>query len=189
MSRQTHSEDVATRMKDKAKDVGIRPIGKDDLERICGWLGQGDVADSIILTREISFDDQLKWYEQYLKDETKAVFVIEFKGKHVGNVSLFNIDSSHRRAMLTIFIGEKDLRSKGIGVAAIRLMLRYAFTELSLERVSLEVLGDNTQAMKCYEKVGFQREGLLRSYVRLHEKRRDMILFSILRDEFLAGST
>lgn len=67
------------------------------------------------------------------------------------------------------------------------LILRYAFDELNLYRVGLEVMGDNEPAVKLYEKAGFQREALQREAVQRDGQHVDMILMSLLRPEW-AGS-
>lgn len=131
---------------------------------------------------------KLNGLKKYCKDDTKKVFAIEFRHHHVGNVSLFNIDKFHNRANLTIFIGDNNSRGKGLGEEALRKVLYFAFCDMLLCRISLEVLEDNSQAINCYKKVGMQEEGILRSYVNLQNRRCNMILFSILRDEFLRAN-
>ena len=63
-------------------------------------------------------------------------------------------------------------------------MLRFAFEELNLHRVELEVYDFNPRAMRCYEKAGFRLEGTRRQAHFHQGAYHDVHLMGILRDEF-----
>src|SRR5206468_7752591 len=75
---------------------------------------------------------------------------------------------------------------KGYGTEATRLMVQYAFDTLNLNRVWLHVLEYNERGIRCYEKVGFKKEGLLRQEHFRDGRYWDTHLVAILRDEWLA---
>lgn len=112
--------------------------------------------------------------------------IVERSGRLVGAVKLWRISERNRSAMLTIFIGEKGRWSRGYGTDALRLTLRYAFGTLGLGRVELHVFDFNTRAIRCYEKVGFVREGVRRGALARGSKLHDIIVMGVLRDEFYA---
>ena len=87
-------------------------------------------------------------------------------------------------AYVGIGIGERDFWGKGYGTDAMRVMLRYAFRELNLHRVSLTVFEYNPRAMRSYEKAGFVVEGRLRAWLNREGRRWDMIHMGILRAEW-----
>ena len=60
------------------------------------------------------------------------------------------------------------------------------FGELRLERVWLDVYDFNTRARRSYEKVGFSLEGTKRHALFKHGRYVDVLLMSILRDEWAA---
>jgi RimJ/RimL family protein N-acetyltransferase len=62
-----------------------------------------------------------------------------------------------------------------VGTAAAKLMLRYCFEEEKLHRVYLRALADNEQAIRSYEKAGFEREGYLKGDVRIEGVYRDIV--------------
>jgi RimJ/RimL family protein N-acetyltransferase len=66
-----------------------------------------------------------------------------------------------------------------------QLILGYAFMELNLHRVSLDVFGYNLRAIRSYEKVGFKLEGRKREMLLREGKRWDLIYMGILRAEWL----
>ena len=86
--------------------------------------------------------------------------------------------------LLAIGIGEEKFRSKGYGTDALRLILRYAFFELNLNRVGLDVISYNKRAVRAYEKVGFKVEGTMRESVLRDGHKYDRIIMSILRNEY-----
>jgi RimJ/RimL family protein N-acetyltransferase len=86
-----------------------------------------------------------------------------------------------------IFIGDKNYWSKGYGTDATKTLLRFAFEELGLNLVELEVYDFNPRAMRCYEKAGFRRVGAHRQGLYRHGKFHDEYLMSILREEWDAG--
>jgi RimJ/RimL family protein N-acetyltransferase len=167
-------------MTENSHHVALRPIEKDDLRRIVSWLNDKEIADSLILNRNISYEQELVWYENYLSDDGKKVFAIEANGNHVGNISLFNIDRVNRRALMSIFIGEEKFRGNGIGSEAVRQLFDIAIRETSLQRIGIETLADNIRAIKCYEKAGARKEGIMRSYVNLNGIQRDMVIMSFV---------
>jgi RimJ/RimL family protein N-acetyltransferase len=75
-------------------------------------------------------------------------------------------------------------RGRGLTTRALRLVSRYGFEELKLERLELITDPDNVASQRVAEKVGFQREGVLRSHL-LHPdgRRRDSVMFSLLPGE------
>ncbi len=91
---------------------------------------------------------------------------------------------AHREAWAAIGLGDRDYWGKGYGTDAMRLLLRYAFQELNLWRVSLGVFGYNTRALRSYEKCGFVVEGALRQRLRRDGQWHDMVIMAVLREEW-----
>jgi len=102
----------------------------------------------------------------------------------LGFVGLFSFNWIVRSAEFRILIGEPEAWNGGLGTAATRLLVRYAFQRLNLHKVWLGVNADNSPARRCYEKVGFVREGVLRAEMYCDGTYRDVVRMSVLRDEF-----
>ncbi len=77
-----------------------------------------------------------------------------------------------------------EARARGITTRALRLVSRWGLEELGLGRVELITDPDNIASQRIAEKVGFRREGVLRSHL-LHPdgRRRDSVMFSLLPGE------
>ena len=103
----------------------------------------------------------------------------------LGDADLSVINWGSRDAFVGIGIGEREFWGKGYGTDAMRLLLRYAFTELNLRRVSLNVFEFNERAIRSYEKVGFRLEGRERQVMQREGRRWDLIDMGILREEWM----
>lgn len=107
------------------------------------------------------------------------------EGDHlIGFVALFNIKWPSQHAEIAIGIGEPEYRGKGYGSDALRVLLNYAFNELNLYRVELDVMAYNAAAIQAYERVGFVREGVKRALVQRNGQRHDVACYAILRPEW-----
>ncbi|MFC7394920.1 GNAT family N-acetyltransferase [Scopulibacillus cellulosilyticus] len=103
----------------------------------------------------------------------------------VGFVALFGIEWNNQSAKLAIGIGDSKDRGKGYGTEALKLILGYAFNELNLYRVGLDVNSYNISAIKAYKKAGFIEEGKMRDSVYRDGCRYSRIMMSILKDEWM----
>jgi RimJ/RimL family protein N-acetyltransferase len=102
----------------------------------------------------------------------------------IGDVGLDGIQWSHGDAFMGIALGDREYWGKGYGTDALRLILRYAFHELNLHRVTLSVFEYNPRAIRSYEKVGFVHEGRLRKFLNREGRRWDFIFMGITRQEW-----
>lgn len=104
---------------------------------------------------------------------------------HIGWIDLKHFDKINKNAELGIAIGNKDFWGKGYGASAIIVMLKIGFEELDLNKIWLRVDYDNHNAIKCYNRIGFINEGILREGRLRHGEFIDRLRFSILKDEFI----
>ena len=78
-------------------------------------------------------------------------------------------------------------RNRGVMTSALTQFCALALDELGLKRLELVADPDNVASLRLAERVGFQREGLLRSLVEHPDgRRRDAVIFSLLPGELRA---
>ncbi len=104
--------------------------------------------------------------------------------RKIGMIDLSGFNWQVGNAWVGIGIGEREMWGKGYGTDAMRILLRYAFTELNLNRVTLDVFEINTRAMKSYMKAGFQEEGRAPKVLLKAGQRYDLIFMGILRSDW-----
>ncbi|RLC55864.1 MAG: N-acetyltransferase [Chloroflexota bacterium] len=171
--------------------VRLRPIERDDLPRYVEWFADPEVRRYLALYLPFSLAQEERWFEnllERLERREDVVLAIETaEGVHIGNVGLHRIDWRNRNAELGIAIGERSYWNQGYGTDAIRTLLGLAFREMNLYRVFLRVDADNVRGIRCYEKAGFRREGVLREAVFKEGAYHDQYIMSILQSEFEAN--
>ncbi len=84
----------------------------------------------------------------------------------IGFVDLFDFDPKHRRAGVGIIISEKADRNQGAGSEVLSLLEKYAFSVLDLRQLYANVTEDNTASIKLFKKMGFERVGVKKDWIR-----------------------
>ena len=107
----------------------------------------------------------------------------------IGELVLDVVNWPGRDAFVGLSIGERENWGKGYGTDMMNLLLRFAFTEVNLRRVTLAVFEYNPRAIRTYEKVGFRHEGRLRQFLNKEGRRWDMLFMGTLREEWLERNT
>jgi [ribosomal protein S5]-alanine N-acetyltransferase len=83
----------------------------------------------------------------------------------------------------------RQARGRGAATIAVQLVSRWAFTEVGIERLSLQTAPGNVASQRVAERAGFTREGLLRAWMPTPGGRRHSVMFSLLAtDTALAAS-
>ena len=131
------------------------------------------------------------WLDRKLEAEDGNFYYFNIctltESRLLGDVNLDLVNRYSREGFVGILIGDRNAWDKGYGTDAMRVLLRYAFTELNLHRVSLTANGYNPRALRAYKKAGFKPEGRLRESLSREGKRWDDIYMGVLRDEWMAG--
>ena len=168
------------------KDAGIylRPITYEDTDNIVAWRNSDAVRKNFIYQALFTKEGHENWMRTMV-ETGKVVQMIfcETEGdRPVGSVFVRDIDRTHNKGEYGIFIGAEGCRGRGLGTAAAKLMIAYAFEELKLHRLFLRALADNKQAIGSYEKAGFVQEAYLKDDVCIDGRYRDVVLMAILNE-------
>ncbi|WP_284728028.1 GNAT family N-acetyltransferase [Sphingomonas psychrolutea] len=83
--------------------------------------------------------------------------------------------------MIGYWMGERHA-GKGHMFAALRLAIPYIFGVLELHRIEATCIPENEKSIRLLEGVGFEREGLLRQYLKINGQWRDHTMLSLLSD-------
>lgn len=101
----------------------------------------------------------------------------------IGQIVLSSISAVHRSCEFSIRIGQEINRGRGVGASAIKLMLRHAWNDLGLHRVSLTVLETNYRAIRACERAGFVKEGVLRDAAFIDDLWVNLMVMSVLSSD------
>jgi RimJ/RimL family protein N-acetyltransferase len=119
-------------------------------------------------------------------DDRYFFLIIAPDGRIIGESVINEIDRSLRCANFRIAIFHPTERGHGIGTWATEVTRDFAFEELKLHRLELDVYSFNPRAERAYRKAGFKREGILKDAIMDGDKYADDILMAILEDEWRA---
>jgi len=109
--------------------------------------------------------------------------VIERAGEVLGVTSLMELARRDRRAMVGTWFGREHWGT-GANAESKALVLHLAFEVLGLERVGAYSEVNHVRSQRALEKVGFQREGVLRAWHRHPDGVHDVVIFGLLRSEW-----
>jgi RimJ/RimL family protein N-acetyltransferase len=174
-------------------DVRFGPIDLEkDPEIESKWTHDSDFMRmmDIAPARPMSPAMVKKAYEKLEKqlEESKNQYYFAIRAKEddhlIGKAIIQWIEWANGNARIQLGIGAAEDRGKGFGTQALAMLLRFAFAELNLFRVSAMVPEYNTAAIALLNKLGFVEEVRRRQSVERDNKRWDMLVFGLLKEDW-----
>lgn len=121
-------------------------------------------------------------------DESKNLFYFNIRKREenrlVGFTKIFWVAWTHGSAFVQLGIGAPADHGLGYGSEALQLLLRYAFDELNLFRLTALIPGYNQPAIGLYEKSGFKEEVRRRQALNRDGRRCDLLHMGLLLDKW-----
>lgn len=175
-----------------ATDLELRPwsLSAADLE-----LVQAASADELIPmntgTATFSREAATRFVERQRRraaDRTGYPMVIVRRDNTpLGSIGLWLKDIDEGRASLSYWV-VRSARGHGVATHALSAMATWALEDLLIPRLQLYVEPWNRASMRTAEKAGFECEGLLRSWQKVGDRRRDMLMYARLATGTLAAA-
>ena len=135
--------------------------------------------------KHFELDKVISFFYQCLDASDRYDFmIISPEGKIIGESVINEIDNDLRSANFRICLFHRTDYGKGIGTWALEKTRDFAFQELHLHRLELNVFSFNVRAIKAYKHAGFRQEGILKDAIKDGDKYADNILMAILEDEW-----
>lgn len=122
--------------------------------------------------------------EMFGDDDEETWLAIEFEGRTVGLIGYYEEDEfEYRHAGIDLTL-HPDVHDQGLGTEAVRTLARFLIDEKGHHRLIIDPDVENTRAVRCYEKVGFRRVGVMRQYQSARDgSKRDGLLMDMLAGE------
>ncbi len=161
---------------------------EEDLEQWAGWFRNGEFQRLLDDTPAALYTPaQIKeWLEKAPAGYTIFGIRTLCDDRLIGFVELSGFRWSARSAWVGIGIGLREFWGGGYGTEAMRLVCKYAFETVNLNRINLNVFEYNERAYRSYVKCGFKEEGRSRQAMLRDGKRWDVIYMGLLREEWQA---
>ncbi len=172
-------------------DITISKLKEEDLGTLVSWAEDektmlqwcGPVFDYPLTVEQLK-----EYYSETERPEPKRIIykAVDVNGNIAGICELGAIDRRNGIASLCRIFVDKNFRGKGIAEMMIRKMINFAFSELNIKRIELNVYTYNTPAFKCYEKLGFVREGMKRKITKYNNEYWDGYFYALLKEDWKA---
>jgi RimJ/RimL family protein N-acetyltransferase len=166
-------------------EVILRPIQETDLDDLCRYSTDPEAAGEFEWT---GFKDpkamRRRWEEDGWLGAEHARLAVVSAGSLAGDVSYKDRSQGvSKGAMYEIGIALfPEHRGHGVGTTAQRLLVEYLFDTTPAHRLEAFTEVDNVAEQRALERVGFEREGVLRRILFRAGAWRDSILYALLRD-------
>jgi aminoglycoside 6'-N-acetyltransferase len=159
--------------------VGLRSASADDVDQLVAIRATPEVR-----SRWRGDDLEHDVREALDRDDLHFLVIEDESGRVVGAVQWAESeDADYRHASVDMFL-HPDVHNRGFGTDAVRVLCRHLFEVEGHHRVTIDPAADNAAAIRCYEKVGFKRVGVMRQYEQGADGTfHDGVLMDLLRDD------
>ena len=148
------------------------------------WLNNSEVMRFLEARfRAHSIDDIRAYVNEMYASKTDHVWRILCEGRHVGNVKLAGINLRHRRAALSLLIGDRGIWGQGVATQAINLATAEAFKKHDLFKIFSGFYAANVASIRAFEKAGYIVEATLRGNRCLDGEMVDEVLMARFRSD------
>jgi ribosomal-protein-alanine N-acetyltransferase len=124
--------------------------------------------------------------QRVLRERPYELFIVDADDRPIGLTGLTEVSERDGRAVVGTWLGRPHWGT-GANRESKALILHFAFATLGLGRVSAYAHPDNVRSLTALERIGFQREGLLRGWHVHRGERRDVVILGLLREEWETG--
>jgi diamine N-acetyltransferase len=152
----------------KGKTISLRALEPSDADLLYRWENDRSVwpvsFTQVPFSRFILEDFVNASHQDiYTNKQLRLMVDVADTGETVGIIDLFEFDPQHDRCGLGIFI-HKDHRQNGHAAECIELISEYAFATLLVKQLYVDVNESNTVSLALFEKCGFEKAGLKKSW-------------------------
>ncbi|KAE9403818.1 acyl-CoA N-acyltransferase [Gymnopus androsaceus JB14] len=167
----------------------LRAVREADFEKLRAFDNDPRAQKMRTLDPVVPIGD--KNFNEMLRARLSSVLlfvIIETKDSHefVGTTQLFDLQQKNRDVMLGLGI-VPEFWGRGYGTEVVRFIVDYAFEQLGLHRVTLNVFRNNPAAIRVYQKAGFVQEGIQRKVNWMDGKWEDLVWMAVLDEDWEAS--
>jgi [ribosomal protein S5]-alanine N-acetyltransferase len=172
----------------KGERIHLRALMEKDLtSSYLQWLNDEEVCRSNSHAVFPNTEQKMRAFFASLQSQQQHVvlaIVHAESGKHIGNVSLQNINWISRNGEFAILLGDKEYWGNGYGEEAAQLIVDYGFCRLNLHRIYCGTIEDNKGMKKLAARLKMKQEGLRREAVYKNGTYLNVLEFGVLRSEY-----
>jgi RimJ/RimL family protein N-acetyltransferase len=170
--------------------ITLAYFGREDFQQLIQWINNEELLTNWAgsMFRFPLTVESLEWYIEdtnVLPNSEAYIYkAIDGNGKTVGHISLGGFSDKNRSARISRVFVDPSESGKGYCRQMVTAVLKVAFEELKLHRVSLGAYQDNVAAIKCYQSAGFSIEGVHRDILLYNNQYWSLVEMSMLESEW-----
>ncbi|GAB4417783.1 MAG: GNAT family protein [Anaerolineales bacterium] len=181
----------------EARDIRLGPIDYEkDPEVESGWTHDSEFMRLMELKPALPLSPGMvrKQYEELEKeiDEKRNAFYFTIRTRKddglIGKVVFDWVDWANGNAYFQIGIGSRQHRGRGYGEQALGLLMRFAFAELNMFRVTCVIPEYCRAAIGLVQKFGFVEEVRRRKAILRDSREWDLLVFGLMQSEWQEGA-
>ena len=162
-------------------------MGEADLEQLVAALQDPEIPRFTTIPHPYGAEEARHWQrmaDSGLETGTDLpTLIVDADGDRLlGAVGIHGLSPETGRCSAGYWVAA-DARGQGVATRALRLLCGFALESMRVARIELWIDPQNIASLRVAERVGFAREGLLRSFMQIGGKRRDMLMYSLLPGE------
>jgi len=167
----------------------LRKISKDDVDFFFKSLNEINLTTYLSLGPLKSIEHSKGLIKNYLRYWDKFLqfnYIIELRNvdlNKIGSISLWNVNWQHQRTQIGVWL-IPSFWGKGLGEKSLNLIKKIAFNHLKMNRLEAYIALENKRSVSLFEKCGFNKEGMLKQYLKFEGKYHDAIILALLRRDF-----
>lgn len=166
-------------------EIYLRKFNETDIPYKVKWINDPDNNKYLHYDLPLREDKTKTWYENIKNRTDRADYTIIYNNERAGLIGLLNIDETNKKAEYYICMGGKKFKGKGIAYHATIELIKLANIRHGLQRLYLFTEKDNIPAQKLFEKVGFEKEGLLKNDLIYNGKKIDRYIYGLDIEKYL----
>ena len=131
--------------------------------RYVGWLNDPETVQFSEQRHSVHTIESCRRYFEAQQKSENYFLAIEKTGaepRHIGNMGV-TVDRNNQTADLSILIGERDLRGKGLGFRAWSLVMDACFRHLGFRFVTAGSMETNSPMIRVFQKSGMNIDAIL----------------------------
>ncbi len=171
-------ENIELRLHSKLYDEELCSVVKNNLEHLGKWL--------IWATKDYSIEDAHTFIEssrkEFAETDLPGLFIF-YNDKLVGGIGCVRHDLLNKSVEIGYWL-DKDHTGKGIIIKSCKVLIDYIFSDLKFKRVIIRCETENEKSQAIPKKLGFTEEGIARQTAKKHDKFVDLVIYSILKEEW-----
>lgn len=159
--------------------ASLRPLGPNDVDAWSAYLSEPGVIEHTSWG-DVGPTNLEKLVADYAKGRDSLRWaIVDSSDSLLGTVGLNEISRDHGRAEIAYDLDPRHC-GRGLATEAASAVIYWAHTVLGLQRVQATVLDSNILSIAVLERVGMQREGLIRQYRRVRGQARDYWMYAAI---------